>query len=146
MACPSASCRSAKARCTVRHFEAAPTRDPDFAPACNSLAEVYWYTGFWGYAPCKETDLLGRSYALRAIAIDSRSADTHVLLSFFPQRRNGHDEIDYYNWTEILKHLVHAREWDPESRAVRVRYAAIQAMFGRIEEAVEAVELDLELE
>jgi TolB-like protein/tetratricopeptide (TPR) repeat protein len=129
-----------------RHFEAALARDPDFAPACNSLAEVYWYMGFWGYAPCKETDLLGRSYALRAIAIDSRSADTHVLLSFFPQRRNGHDEIDYYNWTEILKHLVHARELDPESRAVRVRYAAIQAMFGRIEEAVAELELALELD
>lgn len=129
-----------------RHFEAALIRDPDFAPACNSLAEVYWYMGFWGYAPCKETDLLGRSYALRAIAIDSRSADTHVLLSFFPQRRNGHDEIDYYNWTEILKHLVYARDLDPESRAVRVRHAAIQAMFGRIKEAVADLELALELD
>lgn len=129
-----------------RHFEAALARDPDFALACNSLAEVYWYMGFWGYAPCRETDLLGRSYALRSIAIDSRSPDTHILLSFFPQSRNGHDEIDYYDWTEILKHVAIARELDPESRAVRVRNAAIQAMFGRIEEAVAELELALELD
>jgi tetratricopeptide (TPR) repeat protein len=129
-----------------RYFEAALARDPCFALACNSLAEVYWYMGFWGYAPCKETDLLGRSYALRAVAIDGKSADTHILLSFFPQKRDGCDEIDYYDWTEILKRVAHARELDPESRAVRVRYAAIQAMFGRIEEAVAELELALELD
>jgi TolB-like protein/Tfp pilus assembly protein PilF len=129
-----------------RHFEAALARDPDFALACNSLAEIYWYMGFWGYAPCKQTDPLGRSYVLRAIAIDGRSADTHVLLSFYPNRRNGHDEIDYYDWAEIQKHLAHARELDPDSRAARVRYAAIQAMFGHIEEAVAELERALELD
>jgi TolB-like protein len=127
-----------------RHFEAALARDPKLAPACNALAELCWYIGLLGYTPSKETDLLGRSYVLRALEVDSASAETHVLLSFYPRKRNGGDEIDYYDWAEIQKQVARARELDPNSRLVRIRHAMVQAILGHIDEAVE--ELDRALE
>jgi TolB-like protein/Flp pilus assembly protein TadD len=127
-----------------RHFEAALARDPAFALACNALSELYWYLGICGFAPSRETDLVGRSYALRAMEIDSTSAETHVLLSFYPTKRNCPDEIDYYDWTEIQKHVAQARELDPTSRLVRVRYAMVQAELGHIEEAAAELERALE--
>jgi TolB-like protein/Flp pilus assembly protein TadD len=127
-----------------RHFEAALARDPAFALACNALSELYWYLGICGFAPSRETDLVGRSYALRAMEIDSTSAETHVLLSFYPAKRNCPDEIDYYDWTEIQKHVAQARELDPTSRLVRVRHAMVQAELGHIEEAAAELERALE--
>jgi len=127
-----------------QHFEAALARDPALALACNALAELYWYIGLLGYAPSKETDLLGRSYVLRAMDVDSTSAETHVLLSFYPKKRNGGDQIDYYDWAEIQKEVARARELDPNSRLVRVRHAMIQAILGHIDGAV--VELERALE
>jgi len=127
-----------------RHFEAALARDPQFALACNALAELYWYLGLLGYAPSKETDPLGRSYVLRSMEVDSTSAETHVLLSFYPRKRNGRDEIDYYDWAEIQKEVAHARSLDPNLRMVRVRYAMVQAILGHIDEAVAELERALE--
>jgi TolB-like protein/Tfp pilus assembly protein PilF len=127
-----------------RHFEAALARDPQFALACNALAELYWYLGLLGYAPSKETDPLGRSYVLRSMEVDGTSAETHVLLSFYPTKRNGRDEINYYDWAEIRKEVAHARALDPNLRMVRVRYAMVQAILGRIDEAVAELERALE--
>jgi len=127
-----------------QHFEAALARDPALALACNALAELYWYLGLLGYAPSKETDLLGRSYVLRAMEVDSTSAETHALLSFYPKKRNGGDEIDYYDWAEIQKEVAYARELDPNSRLVQVRHAMVQAVLGHIEEAVAELERALE--
>jgi TolB-like protein/Tfp pilus assembly protein PilF len=126
-----------------RHFEAALARDPTFALPCNALAELYWYLGILGLAPSRETDRLGRSYALRALGSDSTSAETHALLSFFPKKRTG-DEIDYYDWAQIQGEVAHARQLDSNSRLVRIRYAMVLAILGDIEEAVAELERALE--
>ncbi len=127
-----------------RHFEASLARDPALALACNALAELYWYLGLLGYAPSRETDLLGRSYALRAMAVDTASAETRILLSFYFTKANKCGEIDYYDWPGIQEDVAHARELDPNSRLVRIRYAMVQAVLGHIDEAV--VELERALE
>lgn len=127
-----------------RHFEASLGRDPAFALACNALAELYWYLGLVGLAPSRETDLVGRSYALRALEIDPTSADAHVLLSFFPTKRNCPGEIDYYDWDQIQKHVGRACALDPTSRLVRLRYAMVEAELGRVEDAAAELERALE--
>jgi tetratricopeptide (TPR) repeat protein len=76
--------------------------------------------------------------------VDSTSAETHVLLSFYPKKRNGGEEIDYYDWAEIQKEVAHARELDPNSRMVRVRHAMVQAILGHIDEAVAELQRALE--
>ncbi|HEX9120094.1 MAG TPA: winged helix-turn-helix domain-containing protein [Terriglobales bacterium] len=131
----------AKAR---QHFEAALDRDPEFALACDGLAELYWYLGFWGYAPSRETDAVGRFYVVRAIETDPTLADTHALLSFYPKKRHYSDEFDYYDWAEMQKDLAHARELNPSSRLVRLRYAIVLMILGRIEDAAAELERALE--
>lgn len=128
----------------MRHFEAALAQDPTLAPACNSLAELYWYQGLFGYAPSRVTDRVGRSYVLRSLEVDSASPDAHALLSLYPAKRDCPGEIDYYDWEQIQKEVTKARTLDPTSRLVRLRYAMVQAELGRPEEAVEELELMLE--
>ncbi len=127
-----------------RHFEAALARDPQFARACTALAELYWYLGIVGYAPSKETDPLGRSYVLRALAADSTLAEAHALLSYYPGKRECPGEIDYYNWEEIQELVGRARELDPTSRLVRLRHAMVLAILGRVAEAAAELEQALE--
>ena len=127
-----------------RHFETAVARDQALALACNALAELYYYLGLWGYLPSAETDQMGRSYALRAMNIDSSSAETHVLLSFFSGKREGGDEIDPYNWAEIQKNLARACELDPTLRMVRLRRAQVHAILGHTDEGVAELEQALE--
>lgn len=128
----------------IRHFEAAIAHDSKFALPCIALAELYWYMGLIGYAPSKETDLVGRSYALRALEADGSTADAHAMLSFFPAKRNCPGEIDYYDWAQIQNELAQARKLDPTSRLVRFRYALVQAEMGHPEEGAAELELTLE--
>jgi TolB-like protein/Flp pilus assembly protein TadD len=127
-----------------RHFEAALAHDPEFALACNALAELYWYLGLLGYALSRETDLLGRSYALRALEVDSTSAETHAVLSFYPSKRDHPEEIDYYDWSQIQREVARARELDSTLRLVRLRYAMVQAILGHVDEATAELERALE--
>jgi TolB-like protein/Tfp pilus assembly protein PilF len=128
------------------HFEAALERDPKFALACNALAEMYWYFGLAGYAPSRETDRIARTYVLRAREIDDSSADTHALLSIFPGKDGDPGEVDYYAWEQIDRELARARELNPASRLVRVRYATVLAIHGQLDEAVAELEQVLELD
>lgn len=129
-----------------RHFETAVARDPAFADACNALAELYWYIGLCGYAPSRQTDQMGRSYALRSMEIDNTSAETHVLLSFYPENYNSPDEINYYDWAQIQKSVARARELNPNLRLVQLRYAMVEAVLGRPEKAAAELEHALELD
>ncbi len=134
----------AATREAMRHFEAALAHDPMFALACNSLAELYWYLGLFGYAPSRETDRIGRSYVLRSLDADYSSADAHALLSFYPAKRDCPNEIDYYDWAEIQKEVALARKLDSTSCLVRLRHAMVMAELGKPEEAVAELELMLE--
>lgn len=129
-----------------RHFEAALDRDPRFASACNALAEMYWYSGMAGYAPSRETDHIARSYVLRALQIDDSSAETHALMSLFPSKQNNPGEIDYYNWEQIQKEVLRARELDATSRLVQIRHATVLAIHGHVEEAAAELEQVLEFD
>ncbi len=127
-----------------QHFEAALARDPEFALACVGLAELYWYIGFAGYAPSRETDRVGRFYALRAIEIDDKLPEAHALLSYYPKQRYYEDELCYYDWPAILKDVARARELNANSQIVRLRYAMVLMILGRTNEAIAELEQALE--
>ncbi len=127
-----------------QHFEAALARDPEFALACVGLAELYWYIGFAGYAPSRETDRVGRFYALRGVEIDAKLPEAHALLSYYPKQRYYEDELCYYDWPAILKDLARARELNADSQMVRLRYAIVLMILGRTDEAIAELERALE--
>ncbi len=127
-----------------QHFEAALARDPEFALAYCGLAQLYWYIGFAGFAPSKQTDPVGRFHALRAIEIDPNLAEAHALLSYYPKQRQYNEPLSYYDWPASLKDVVRARELNPKSSIVQLRYAIILMVLGRTEEAAAELEQALD--
>jgi serine/threonine protein kinase/tetratricopeptide (TPR) repeat protein len=115
-------------------FEHAIERDPGFALAFDSLAELYWYLGFFGNVPPREAFAQSTWHALRAVELDDTLAESHALLGMLRK------ELDY-NWPEVDRELHRARELNPESPLVRLRYA-ISGLLprARIDEA--AAEID----
>lgn len=115
-------------------YERAIARDPGFARAYDSLAELYWYHGFFGGAPPRDAFSRSTWFALRAVELDDELAETHALLGMLGK------ELDY-NWAEVDREANRALELNRESPLVRLRYA-ISALLphGRFDEAVAMVE------
>lgn len=125
----------AKAR---QHFEEAIARDSAFALAYDSLAEIYWAMGSFGFMPIKDAFAEGVLYAVRALEIDNTLAETHALLAQFRK------QLDY-NWPEAERELARALELNPASPLVRLRYAINWLLpHGRLEEGVAEVQKVLE--
>jgi tetratricopeptide (TPR) repeat protein len=117
-----------------QHFEEAIARDPEFALAYDSLAEIYWYLGYFGFMPPRDAFATGVLYAVRALELDNTLGETHALLGQY------HKQLDY-NWPEVDREMARALELSPASPIVRVRYAFNSLMpRGRLAEAVAEME------
>jgi TolB-like protein len=115
--------------CFERVFEL----DPTFALAHDSLAELYWYLGFFGGVPPREAFSQGMWHALRALELDDTLAETHALLGMLRK------ELDY-NWPEVDREFRRAHELNRESPVVRLRYAVSGLLpHGRIDEGAAEV-------
>ncbi len=113
-------------------------RDPNFALAYDSLAEVYWWIGFLGLVRPKEAFSAAVLHALRAVEIDNTLAETHALLAMCRK------ELDY-NWPEVHREMGRALELNPASPVVRFRYALSGLMpHGRHRESAAEIERALE--
>ncbi|TNF81723.1 MAG: hypothetical protein EP299_02025 [Acidobacteria bacterium] len=118
-------------------FESAIERDPDFALAFDSLAELYWYLGLFGQLPPQEAFSQSTWYAMRALELDDTLAETHALLGMLRK------ELDY-NWPEVERENRRARELNPHSPLVHLRYAISGLLpLARIDEAIAEVEATL---
>ncbi len=127
----------AKAR---QHFEEAIARDPNFALAYDSLAEIYWWLGYFGFMRPIDAFSTGVLYAVRALEIDNTLAETHALLAQY------HKQLDY-NWPEVEREMARALALNPTSPVVRARYALNFLMpHGRLEAAVAELEAALEFD
>ena len=123
-----------------QHLEAAIARDPNFALAYDSLAEVFWWSGYFGFMRPIDAFSTGVLHAVRALEIDNTLAETHALLAQY------HRELDY-NWPEVEREMTRALALNPASPVVRVRYAFNFLMpQGRLEETVAELEFALELD
>ncbi len=116
--------------CYARALE----RDPAFAVAYDSMAELHWFLGFFGNAPPREAFSASTWYALRALELDDTSAETHALLGMLRK------ELDY-DWPEVDRELRRALELNHESPLVKLRYAISGLLpHGRVAEAMAEIE------
>ena len=123
-----------------RHFEKALERDPDFAPAHDAVAELYWELGYLGMMAPRKAFSIGLAHALRALEIDSSRAETHALVAQF------HKTFDY-NWPEVHREMQIARRLDPNSPLVRMRYAVSELVpHGKLDEAMAELEAALRMD
>jgi serine/threonine-protein kinase len=114
-------------------FERAIGRDPEFALAYDSLAEVYWFFGFFGAILPRDAFAQSTWYALRALELDDSLADTHALLGMLRK------EMDY-NWPEVRREMARAAALNPASPVVHVRNAISGLMpLGLLDEATSEV-------
>jgi TolB-like protein/Tfp pilus assembly protein PilF len=121
-----------------QHFEEAIARDPTFALAYDSLAEIYWYLGYVGYLSPQDAFSTGVLYAMRALEIDNTIGEPRAMLALY------HKQVDY-NWPEVNSLMARALELSPASPIVRTRYAFNALMpQGHLEAAVEELERALE--
>lgn len=115
-------------------YSRAIAKDPDFALAYDSLAELHWFLGFFGNVPPREAFPQSTWYALRALELDDRLAQTHALLGMLRK------ELDY-NWPEVDRELTRALDLNRESPLVHLRYAISGLLpHGRVGEAVTELE------
>jgi TolB-like protein len=120
-----------------QYFEQTITRDPGFAPAYDSLGELYWSLGFLGFMPPREACTAGLFCALRAIEIDNTLAETHALVGMYRK------QVDF-NWSEVQREMGLALQLNPLSPVVKQRHAVSYLMpQGRLEEAVAELEFAL---
>ncbi|HSA94735.1 MAG TPA: winged helix-turn-helix domain-containing protein [Acidobacteriota bacterium] len=121
-------------------LEAAIARDPRFALAYDALAEVYWWTSFYGYTPPRQACFVGLGLALRAIEIDPSLGEAHAQLGRLRQKLD-------YNWAEVLREMTRAMELAPSSPLVLERYAVSYLLpLAKLDEALAQVEQALELD
>ncbi|HMK22093.1 MAG TPA: tetratricopeptide repeat protein [Terriglobales bacterium] len=128
-----------------QHFEAALALDPKFALACDGLAELHWYLGYWGFAPPDQMEPIRRFYALRAVELDPTLSETHGLIAFHPEKSHYVDAYTY-NWVEAEKQMGHARDLYPNSPFLRVSHATILMVLGHNEKATAELNCALELD
>jgi tetratricopeptide (TPR) repeat protein len=120
-----------------QYFEHAVARSPEFALAYDSLAELYFYQGFLGFAPPRQSCPAGMYHALRALEIDNKLGETHALVGLYAKLLN-------YDYPEMTRRMAQARDLSPASPLVRTRYAMSLLPPGRVEEAVAELEYALE--
>ncbi len=109
-------------------------RDPAFAAAYDSAAELHWFLGFFGNVRPRDAFSTSTWYALRAIELDDTSAETHALLGMLRK------ELDY-DWPEVDRELRRATELNRGSPLVKLR-RAISGLLprGRVVEAMAELE------
>ena len=115
-------------------YDRAIERDPGFALAYDSMAELHWFLGFFGNVPPRDAFSSSTWYALRAVELDDTLAEAHALLGMLRK------ELDY-NWPEVDRELHRALELSPESPIVRLRHAISGLLpHGRVAEAMTEIE------
>ena len=115
-------------------YEQAIERDPNYALVYDSLAELYWYLGFFGGVAPRDAFSLSTWHALRALELDDSLAETHALLGMLRK------ELDY-NWPEVDRELRRAFELNRDSPLVRLRYVISGPLpRGRMDEAMTEIE------
>jgi TolB-like protein len=123
----------------ARHcLEQAVARDPEFALACDALAEFHWTMGLMGLAPPKQALSDGMAHVLRALEIDNTLPESHALLGQYRK------QVDF-DWPEVHREMNRALQLNPVSSVVRLRNAVTGLMpHGHIQEAIRELELALE--
>ncbi len=128
-----------------QHFEAALAHDPHFALACDALANLYGYLGFWGFLPPDEAEPHRWFYGLRSFEIDPSLAEPRCHVAYHPQKCRYEDSYSY-NWVEAEKLMAHACTLNRNSAVARVRHATVLATMGRTDDAARELECALELD
>ncbi|HVL68983.1 MAG TPA: protein kinase [Vicinamibacterales bacterium] len=120
-------------RKAVEHFERALSHDPEYALAYAGLGGAYGALSYYGMMRPAEGFPRARAAAQRALEIDPRLADAHVVLAL---ERLFHG----WDWPAAEASLLRALELDPELALAHAVYTLFLVSSGRFEEALAAAQ------
>ena len=121
------------------HFHLAIEKDPGYALAHVGIADTYNVTGFFGYAPPKETFPKGMAAARRALEIDEALGEAHASLGFAKT-------FYEWDWPEAEKEFKRAIELNPDYASAHEWYGLYLSAMGRVDEAIAEAELARDLD
>jgi TolB-like protein/Tfp pilus assembly protein PilF len=118
---------------SIRYFQQAATKDPNYARTYASLASAYALMG--GYSGQAQTEFMpkARAAALRALQIDDRLSEAHTALALIVQSYD-------WDWSTAEKEFQRAIELNPNYATAHHWYAEHLMWRGRFEEALQESE------
>ena len=126
-------------RRSIEHFERAIELDPAYALAYAGLADAYNMLASYSTAPLATPFLRAKATALMAIRLDEHLAEAHASLAAVKFWRD-------WDWTGAQRSFDRAVELNPAYTLAQMWRALFLSAMGRIEEALAAVKLALDLE
>jgi TolB-like protein/DNA-binding winged helix-turn-helix (wHTH) protein/Tfp pilus assembly protein PilF len=114
----------------VEYLQAAVAKDPNFALAHASLADVYSLLGFYSVIPPTEAYPKAKIEALRALELDRGLAEAHAALADLTY-------IYEWDWNNAEREFQLALRLDPNYAPARQWYGMFLALQGRSDGAIE---------
>lgn len=111
------------------YFQRALDIDPTSAEAYAGLALCYYWSGHMNYRDAKEAAALGKSAAMKALALDDGLAQAHVALGLI------HFTYDW-DWQGAERELRCAIELNPNLAEARYAYGYFLVAMSRFDDAV----------
>jgi DNA-binding winged helix-turn-helix (wHTH) protein len=113
----------------VDAFRSAIEIDPTYAPAHAGLARARCVQAVFRAVPHQEAFAEAKASALRALAMDSASADAQVALGTVLF-------LSEWDWTAAERSLQRALEINPDHTEALLQYGALQEALGRLEDGL----------
>jgi DNA-binding winged helix-turn-helix (wHTH) protein/uncharacterized protein HemY len=113
----------------VDAFRSAIEIDPTYAPAHAGLARARCVQATFRVVPYQEAFTEAKAYALRALAMDSASADAQVALGTVLF-------LSEWDWKAAERSLQRALEINPDHTEALLQYGALQEALGRFDEGL----------
>jgi len=114
---------------TVRAFEQAIEKDPEYAQAYWGLSSAYVQVAVWGKVPSSDACRKAKFYARKALAIDPSLGEARGLLGYM---HLVHD----WNWKAAEREILEAIRLSPNSSVVHVYYCFYLLNQERFDEGV----------
>ena len=113
----------------VDAFRSAIEIDPTYAPAQAGLARARCVQALFRAVPYQEAFAEAKASALRALAMDSASADAQVALGTVLF-------LSEWDWTAAERSLQRALEINPDHTEALLQYGSLQEALGRLDDGL----------
>ena len=110
-------------------FRSAIAIDPTYAPAHAGLARTQCVQAAFRVVPHQEAFTEAKASALRALAMDSASADAQVALGTVLF-------LSEWDWTAAVRSLHRALEINPDHTEALLQYGSLQEALGRLDDGL----------
>ena len=123
----------------LQYFELAKEKDPNYALAYAGICDVWIGRQQFGFASPSEAGPKAVEAAMKALELDSNRAEVHYSLALMKT-------WEMWNWEEGEEEFKKTIKLNPNFAEAHAHYSHLFLVLGRLEEAMEQIELALKLD